>query len=58
LLLRLTDLGNKFYSTNVPGIGMRFSRGGATVNIIYPGFYHQPDHQLLSGRFALYAGGH
>ncbi|HBQ7274617.1 TPA: type 3 fimbria adhesin subunit MrkD, partial [Klebsiella pneumoniae] len=27
-----TDLGNKIYSTNVPGIGMRFSRGGATVN--------------------------
>ncbi|MBW4310243.1 type 3 fimbria adhesin subunit MrkD, partial [Escherichia coli] len=23
-----TDLGNKIYSTNVPGIGMRFSRGG------------------------------
>ncbi len=31
-----TDLGNKIYSTNVPGIGMRFSRGGATVNIVYP----------------------
>ena len=31
-----TDLGNKIYSTNVPGIGLRFSRGGATVNIIYP----------------------
>ena len=34
-----TDLGNKIYSTNVPGIGLRFSRGGATVNIIYPGAY-------------------
>jgi hypothetical protein len=33
---RATDLGNKIYSTNVPGIGMRFSRGGATVNIVYP----------------------
>ncbi|HFU1369448.1 TPA: fimbrial protein, partial [Klebsiella michiganensis] len=22
-----TDLGNKIYSTNVPGIGLRFSRG-------------------------------
>lgn len=33
------DLGNKVYSTNVPGIGMRFSRGGSTVNIIYPGSY-------------------
>jgi hypothetical protein len=28
--------GEKVYSTNVPGIGMRFSRGGATVNITYP----------------------
>ncbi|MEL0552621.1 fimbrial protein [Raoultella lignicola] len=33
------DLGNKVYSTNVPGIGMRFSRGGSTVNIVYPGSY-------------------
>lgn len=33
------DLGNKIYSTNVPGIGMRFSRGGDKVNIIYPGTY-------------------
>ncbi len=31
-----TDLGNKVYSTNVAGIGLRFSRGGSTVNIIYP----------------------
>nr|AAP44769.1 MrkDV3 [Klebsiella pneumoniae] len=30
-----TDLGNKIYFTNVPGIGMCFSRGGATVNIVY-----------------------
>ncbi|CAH5539537.1 TPA: fimbrial protein [Klebsiella pneumoniae] len=35
----VTDLGNKVYSTNVPGIGMRFSRGGSTVNIIYPGSF-------------------
>jgi len=34
-----TNLGNKVYSTNVPGIGMRFSRGGTTVNIIYPDVY-------------------
>ncbi len=33
----VTDLGNKVYSTNVPGIGLRFSRGGSTVNIVYPG---------------------
>ncbi|ATM19504.1 fimbrial protein [Raoultella ornithinolytica] len=35
----ITHLGNKVYSTNVPGIGMRFSRGGSTVNIIYPGSF-------------------
>jgi hypothetical protein len=52
-----TDLGNKVYSTNVPGIGMRFSRGGSTVNIIYPGrfSYDQEDHQysLEGSRFTL-----
>lgn len=35
----VTDLGNKVYSTNVPGIGLRFSRGGSTVNIVYPGSF-------------------
>ena len=53
-----TDLGNKIYSTNVPGIGMRFSRGGATVNITTD--YLQQclsHHQLLfPRRVALYAG--
>lgn len=33
----VSDTGNKIYSTNVHGIGMRFSRGGGSVNIIYPG---------------------
>ncbi|EPH0094882.1 fimbrial protein [Pluralibacter gergoviae] len=35
----VSDLGNKIYSTNVPGIGLRFSRGGNSVNIVYPGSY-------------------
>lgn len=35
----VNDLGNKIYSTNVPGIGLRFSRGGESVNIVYPGSY-------------------
>lgn len=30
---------DKIFSTNVPGIGLRFSRGGDTVNIVYPGSY-------------------
>ncbi|VTP61253.1 Uncharacterised protein [Serratia rubidaea] len=29
------DLGNKVYSTNVPGIGLRFRRGGA-IQFTYP----------------------
>lgn len=33
------DLGNKVYSTNVPGIGLRFRRSGATVNLTYPDVY-------------------
>ncbi|EMH4164028.1 fimbrial protein [Pluralibacter gergoviae] len=33
------DVGNKVYSTNVSGIGLRFRRGGATVNITYPDLY-------------------
>lgn len=55
----VTDLGNKVYSTNVQGIGMRFSRGGDTVNIIYPGSYRpnagrRPVNYSLEGsRFTL-----
>jgi hypothetical protein len=49
-----TDLGNKIYSTNVPGIGMRFSRGGATVNIVYPDVYvRRPQFSLEGSRFTL-----
>ncbi len=50
-----TDLGNKIYSTNVPGIGMRFSRGGATVNIVYPDVFSSRilHHQLFPRRVAL-----
>lgn len=53
-----TDLGNKIYSTNVPGIGLRFSRGGATVNIIYPDVFSstvsRPTNYSLEGsRFTL-----
>ena len=33
------DLGNKVYSTNVPGIGLRFRRGGGSVKITYPDLY-------------------
>jgi type 1 fimbria pilin len=54
-----TDLGNKIYSTNVPGIGMRFSRGGATVNIVYPDVFSSRGigyHQLFAGGIALYPG--
>jgi len=52
------DLGNKIYSTNVPGIGLRFSRGGATVNIVYPGNYisstsRTTDYSLEGSRFTL-----
>lgn len=55
----VTDLGNKVYSTNVQGIGMRFSRGGDTVNIVYPGSYspnagRRPVNYSLEGsRFTL-----
>lgn len=31
----MVDLGNNVYSTNVPGIGMRFSRGGS-IQQVYP----------------------
>lgn len=53
-----TDLGNKIYSTNVPGIGMRFSRGGATVNIIYPDVFSSTinrtnNYSLEGSRFTL-----
>ena len=53
-----TDLGNKIYSTNVPGIGMRFSRGGETVNIVYPDVfssrvYYTTDYSLEGSRFTL-----
>ena len=53
-----TDLGNKIYSTNVPGIGLRFSRGGATVNIIYPDVYSSyasrtTNYSLEGSRFTL-----
>ncbi|HBQ7916138.1 TPA: type 3 fimbria adhesin subunit MrkD, partial [Klebsiella aerogenes] len=53
-----TDLGNKIYSTNVPGIGMRFSRGGATVNIVYPDVfssrvYNTTNYSLEGSRFTL-----
>ena len=53
-----TDLGNKIYSTNVPGIGMRFSRGGATVNIVYPDVfssrvYYTTNYSLEGSRFTL-----
>ncbi len=52
------DLGNKVYSTSVPGIGMRFSRGGATVNIIYPGSFTSnggtgTNYSLEGSRFTL-----
>ena len=52
------DLGNKVYSTSVPGIGMRFSRGGATVNIIYPGTFTSnggrgTNYSLEGSRFTL-----
>ncbi len=51
------DLGNKIYSTNVPGIGMRFSRGGATVNIVYPDVFSSrvsstTNYSLEGSRFA------
>jgi hypothetical protein len=54
----VTDLGNKVYSTNVPGIGMRFSRGGATVNIIYPDVFSSTinrttNYSLEGSRFTL-----
>ncbi|VDR24936.1 Uncharacterised protein [Raoultella terrigena] len=53
-----TDLGNKVYSTNVPGIGMRFSRGGATVNITYPDVFSSTitrttNYSLEGSRFTL-----
>ncbi|HCA5526351.1 TPA: type 3 fimbria adhesin subunit MrkD, partial [Klebsiella pneumoniae] len=53
-----TDLGNKIYSTNVPGIGMRFSRGGETVNIVYPDVfssrvYYTTNYSLEGSRFTL-----
>ncbi|HHL1301704.1 TPA: fimbrial protein, partial [Klebsiella pneumoniae] len=53
-----TDLGNKIYSTNVPGIGMRFSRGGETVNIVYPDVfssrvYNTTSYSLEGSRFTL-----
>ncbi|CDZ82864.1 fimbrial protein [Citrobacter koseri] len=53
-----TDLGNKIYSTNVDGIGLRFSRGGATVNIVYPDVYssyanRQTSYSLEGSRFTL-----
>ncbi|EFL9552428.1 fimbrial protein [Escherichia coli] len=53
-----TDLGNKIYSTNVPGIGLRFSRGGATVNIIYPDVFSSTisrttNYSLGGSRFTL-----
>lgn len=53
-----TDLGNKIYSTNVPGIGLRFSRGGSTVNIVYPGSYSSTvnrttSYSLEGSRFTL-----
>lgn len=53
-----TNLGNKVYSTNVPGIGMRFSRGGATVNIVYPDVYsstitRNTSYSLEGSRFTL-----
>ena len=52
------DLGNKVYSTSVPGIGMRFSRGGATVNIVYPGSFTSnggwgTNYSLEGSRFTL-----
>ncbi|MCS4273050.1 MULTISPECIES: fimbrial protein [Raoultella] len=53
-----SDLGNKVYSTNVPGIGMRFSRGGATVNITYPDVFSSSvsrttNYSLEGSRFTL-----
>lgn len=53
-----TNLGNKVYSTNVPGIGLRFSRGGATVNIVYPDTYSSTinrttSYSLEGSRFTL-----
>ncbi|HIH4877885.1 TPA: fimbrial protein [Citrobacter braakii] len=53
-----TDLGNKIYSTNVDGIGLRFSRGGTTVNIIYPDVYstnanRSTEYSLEGSRFTL-----
>ena len=53
-----TDLGNKVYSTNVPGIGLRFSRGGSTVNIVYPDVYSSfasgtTNYSLEGSRFTL-----
>jgi hypothetical protein len=38
----------------VPGIGLRFSRGGSTVNIIYPDRYDRRGNFSLEGsRFTL-----
>ncbi|MBJ3816718.1 type 1 fimbrial protein [Shimwellia pseudoproteus] len=52
------DTGNKVFSTNVPGIGLRFSRGGKTVNIVYPGEYNTnagrgTNYSLEGSRFTL-----
>lgn len=33
------DMGNKVYATNIPGVGIRLSRGGSTVSFTYPGEY-------------------
>lgn len=56
----VSNLGNKIYSTNVPGIGLRFSRGGDSVNIVYPGSYTPPvsawqttNYTLEGSRFTL-----
>lgn len=53
-----TDKGNKIYSTNVPGIGLRFSRGGKEINIIYPDVYSSyasaiTNYSLQGSRFTL-----
>ncbi|EGI25823.1 fimbria adhesin protein [Escherichia coli TA206] len=54
----VTSIGNGIYSTAVPGIGIRFSRGGNKVNIMYPGQYtvnadKKSDYRLEGSRFTV-----
>lgn len=49
------DLGNNVYATNVKGVGIRFSRGGSTVNIVYPGSFttHGSSFSLEGSKFTM-----